>query len=465
MRVVLMVGGLAACARKEPEGAAHAVAPSSAVTDAAEPKAAVVGLGPVRGDAAESLLAVYYLPQPTSPPRAAFDALVKAQPGLHLVTTSLDDGPRPAIMFLEPPIAEFAPPTADNLKYFARGLSPAEVVAVPNSQHVAGFGIASTGADAVAGLRLAHRLAADLAAKTGGVVWSDDQRLVYGAEAWRDRGLALASDPIDVSMVSTIHAYQAHDGEGVRAVTIGLGQVALPDLVIEDAPTRGGVQVNTLLNVVAQTLLEGGTPAADGTLALDIGALKNAAARARAQEDHGEKATGKATIVLRPSTPEEGDAHNRLWQIDFPGTGAYSERMAATSAALFGRTDEIKGASADDAELLAASARAKVALAKLEAGFVKRSAHGDKLIVKAPFKTTSGNNEYMWIEVRTWKGGVLRGVLTDEPYDVPTLHAGAMVEVKQVDVFDYLLAHLDGTTEGGETNDVIERRGTAWPSK
>ena len=82
---------------------------------------------------------------------------------------------------------------------------------------------------------------------------------------------------------------------------------------------------------------------------------------------------------------------------------------------------------------------------------------GEYILVKAPFKTPEGGNEWMWIEVTEWSGNNIRGVLNNEPFYVPSLHSGQIVEIRQEDVFDYIRRHPDGTQEGNETGEIIKK--------
>ena len=84
---------------------------------------------------------------------------------------------------------------------------------------------------------------------------------------------------------------------------------------------------------------------------------------------------------------------------------------------------------------------------------------GERIIVKAPFKTDDGSIEWMWVGVTGWTGEVLTGRLENEPYQVKALHLGAKVDVKQASVADYVW--IDGTgkkKEGGESAAILQRR-------
>jgi uncharacterized protein YegJ (DUF2314 family) len=155
---------------------------------------------------------------------------------------------------------------------------------------------------------------------------------------------------------------------------------------------------------------------------------------------------------------DQGDPENRLIEIVFPGPSLRrQERHSALLAELFGTQDEVVGVRHDD-EVLAASARARKAVLKHKPRYASEPPLGEQLLVKAPFATPDGGNEWMWIEVVRWQGTTLRGVLQNEPHQVPGLKSGARVEVQESSLFDFILIRPDGTREGNETGALIEKR-------
>jgi uncharacterized protein YegJ (DUF2314 family) len=62
----------------------------------------------------------------------------------------------------------------------------------------------------------------------------------------------------------------------------------------------------------------------------------------------------------------------------------------------------------------------------------------------------------MWVEVLSWQGEGVSGVLTNTPEDVPKLHCGDKVQCRASDAFDYILRLPDGSSEGNETSAIIE---------
>jgi uncharacterized protein YegJ (DUF2314 family) len=83
-------------------------------------------------------------------------------------------------------------------------------------------------------------------------------------------------------------------------------------------------------------------------------------------------------------------------------------------------------------------------------------APGEFIQVKSPFDTPDGGREWMWVEVTSWTGDKIKGLLSNEPFNIPDLHAGQVVEVSEADVFDYIRRLPDGTQEGNETSKVMK---------
>jgi len=243
-----------------------------------------------------------------------------------------------------------------------------------------------------------------------------------------------------------IHAYGG--GGKVRVITLGMAKFGLPDLVVEDVPSGFSQSAGRLLNVCAQTLAEGGTLGDNGTLRLAASALRNPAAKT------GLSADADVTLQFVKAKADKGDPKNRIWRVHFPGAGPAHERMSAVFDKLFGVKRNISMVAGSD-RLKAASKRALKSLMKHKARLAKGIPDGERLEVKAPFATSSGSNEYMWIGVTAWRGSKLVGILENHPRDVPKLSRGARVEVDESSVFDYILSR-DGKSEGGETDRIIQ---------
>jgi len=253
-----------------------------------------------------------------------------------------------------------------------------------------------------------------------------------------------------------VHQYQ--EGELLRAVTLGMEKFGLPDVCAEDIPRSQIRPMGILVNLVAQYLAEGGDISKDGRLELVVDKLHHKAARERvgSVEPNAEL---KVRLRLSSVPAKDGDADNRLWQIDFPdypGEGP-QERMSAALTKLLGSTDGLSRIRHNE-KLEAASAAAKKKLPQLCRKFNAGLKPGENLLLKAPFKTPAGGNEWMWVEIAAWKeDGTIEAILQNDPFDIPDLKSGSRVKVREEDVFDYILRLPDGRTEGNETAKIIQR--------
>jgi uncharacterized protein YegJ (DUF2314 family) len=353
----------------------------------------------------------------------------------------------------------YRPPDAEALSYFGRGLSRRQSEALGRSREALRLRFRVPRDAAFAALRAACRLASDVARRTDGLVWDEETREVFAPDAWDAERLepwAIGSLP-DVSRHITIHSYR--DDEYLRAITLGMLKFGLPDLVVTGFAQSNSTQVGHLLNLTGQALLEGAVPDGAGELRLRLADLRQSDVRKRQQSDL--KANAKADVVLqlRDAKPDDGDPANQLLEIGFdsyPGPDVRA-RQDGLLATFFGWEDEISNVEHDEA-LLAASRRAREQLPAMKAIVEGGLQPGQLLMVKAPFARPAGGNEWMWVEVVAWRGGRIRGVLANEPFEVPSLNAGQDVEVAEKDVFDYILRNPDGSEQGNETGRLIQQQ-------
>jgi uncharacterized protein YegJ (DUF2314 family) len=98
-----------------------------------------------------------------------------------------------------------------------------------------------------------------------------------------------------------------------------------------------------------------------------------------------------------------------------------------------------------------ATARVRKDLVDLEAAWDAGLPSGDVIAVNVPFRTRYGGEEYLWLEVTRWQDGGLSGKLVSEPYEVPGVRKGDVLNVRQADVYDYVYRKADGTRTGALT--------------
>ncbi len=169
-----------------------------------------------------------------------------------------------------------------------------------------------------------------------------------------------------------------------------------------------------------------------------------------------DNAESQVNIKIGEGKWEEGDPDNYIIELLFHNLkgSSLSEKHEALLSSLFGWEDKISYVK-HNLLIEAASDRARKKLNSLRSDFNRGLDPGEFIQVKAPFKTPDGGNEWMWVEVLSWKEDVITGLLKNEPFHIPELKAGSEVVVKQSDVFDYIRRYPDGTSEGNETAALI----------
>jgi uncharacterized protein YegJ (DUF2314 family) len=420
--------------------------------------------GPPQADVIKFQLAVYYSAAPTTDPLAALRTSAQRDwPALSIV----EQLPKaPTGMLLQRRMEmnvriKYPPPDIESLGYFGRGLNRAQAAALQGSTQALQLNFSHPKQFTMEGLRTAYNVAEQVARQTGGLLWDEETREMFTPEKWHELRLANWSGAIpEVSKNINIHAYKR--AGLIRAITLGMAKFGLPDIVIDQFPWTSNGSMESIITQLAQTMAEGATIGLDGHVDLDISAIVSKKMREPRLAVAPTKAQSVANLALVKGTPEDGDPANRLAEITFsryPGRDALARQDAMLSA-MFGNSNRVK-AIRHNAELLAASQRAQMKLASLQAAFARGLQPGEQIEVKAPFARPTGGNEMMWVQVSSWKDGKIAGMLKNEPAAIPSMHAGQAVQVNQDKVFDYLRRYPDGRQEGDSTGKIIEKMNAA----
>jgi len=390
------------------------------------------------------------------------ERLVRARfPGMTVRTKPDPGAAPPAALVFAPEIASVAPPSAEHLAYFGRGLDAEQVKAAAASKGVLVLSWSLEADTKLERLRKAQELGLELAKKYGGFVWDETTRELYTADEWRKRRVeGWEGELPNVERHVVIHYYGTDQGKH-RAITLGMVKLGLPDLVVEDVPIAHSDGVSTLITAAAQLLVEGAAVGPGGRLAVDINAIRHTGARTGYVKAAVSGAALRGNVTFAIAKSEEGDPDNRLVEVRFdgyPGATEPERQGAGLTAILGARPQKVSGVKKEDAEIAAATKRAQARLPAVADAIRKGLPFGDRVSVKAPFDTDDGSLEWMWIAVSAWEGDVVRGYLENEPYDVKSLRMGAKVEVKQDSIADYVWRKADGTSEGGESSEILHRR-------
>jgi len=409
--------------------------------------------GKLRSETAKLEYAVFFLPRPTSDPDKALAGACKAQaaPFERVARPQPATTARPTLAVRRGEDKAFADTEDRLLDIASEELSIADRAALKKSAPALWLAVSARAPSLTTAVRYADELAACVARATGYVVYDFSRREIFAAEALRERRVdSCKGDVRCMAGHFTNHVYA--DGELVREVTLGLEKFGLPDLAVSDVPRTLGSEIGMVVNFTAQALAQSDVVPPSGRVTIDPAKLPAGAGLTPTPGGTGD-------VTLTWTEREEGDADNRLLAIGFDAAAGATaqERQAAFVEKLGLRGDDKPFQVEHDAALLRASARARKRMLALKPKFDAGFESEDQLMIKAPFTTSDGGNEWMWVEVTAWKGDIITGVLMNEPAAVPNLRAGARVTVATSRVFDYVYRHGDAR-EGGETEKILKER-------
>jgi uncharacterized protein YegJ (DUF2314 family) len=404
--------------------------------------------------------AVYMLPVTGKDPSVVLQKkLAKGFPSLKLVA-ELPKEPREMVVgarLRKHVQLEYAPPSLESLQYFGRGISRQQAQALQESEEAFILEFAHPKENVWTGLRSANELVEEIARETGGLVWDEETREIFSPDAWHQKRIgSWASGVPDISSQTLIHVYKKD--EFVRAITLGMTKAGLPDVVVDEFSWSSETQVGILINLFCQLMAEGAVFEKSGKFSLDLHAIKSSEVRDAQLKSLKGNSLGVAYMSLKPGVWEEGDPKNRLVQLTadrYAGNDVQAKQDHMISC-IFGWEDEVKAVEHSE-ELLEESRKERAKLPELQKDFNAGLRPGEYIQVKAPFKTPDGGNEWMWVEITFWKGNLIRGTLENEPFNIPGLRGGQVVEVWQGDVFDYIRQYPDKRREGNTTGEIIRQ--------
>ena len=422
---------------------------------------APIPAGPLLAGHVRFEFAIYYLESPANEPMAVLKERMRAREGALKLVTSIPGKPPTAAVLVATlnttAQKDYRPPDLQMVQRFGRGLTRVQAEALQRAEHALILDFAHPASMSASALRTALRLAEQVARDTNGLLWDEETREIMTPDEWRKRRLdSWEGDTPDASQHTVIHAYKGN--KLVRAITLGMAKFGLPDVVVSDFPWSSNRGVGNLINLFAQTMVEGAVVGKRGAYDLDLRSVRNANVRQAQLATLKPNAAAIARLSLVKGTWEDGDPRNRLVEIRFdryPGSDHYA-RQEAMLGAFFGAEDPVLRVRHTN-EVLEASKAAKARLPALREAFRRGLQPGEYIQVKAPFATSDGGTEWMWVEVTGWEGDAISGLLKNEPAHIPGLHGGQMVKVSQSKVFDYIRRGANGREEGNETGKVLQR--------
>jgi uncharacterized protein YegJ (DUF2314 family) len=462
---LLFLSTLAAC--KKPSGDSGPVGEATVATRAPEPTpsasapASAVAYVPAASLKAraqrEIYFGIYTKTQAPPPLQAAKIAEVKKRfPALAFVTEAAPG--KSTVTALFPPIEQLPAPDAERLAHLGRGLDDAGIKAIAASKGVAMFAWDLEADPKYEVLRSASAFLREMAAADRGFLWDDSSAEMFAIDAWKQRESSWEGDIPDAHQFFNIHYYETEGRH--RAVSLGLVKLGVPDFVLEDVPRLHATMGMMLINACAQLMVEGAGSDASGRFTVDLAAIKHKGMRHRLQQETASGATMRGDVVFAMATHRAGDPETPLVELRFEGFPEQTpgERQAAALRQIFGAgEDTAVPFEAGNPELEAVKKTAQEKVPVLAAAIQKGLPVGESMMVKGPFATDDGSTEWMWVEVASWKNGVVNGTLANQPLAIKKLKLGAKVDVRQELISDYLWSKADGSEEGGGSTQVLKK--------
>lgn len=366
--------------------------------------------------------------------------------------------PQINISLIDTETSNYLPPSLESLYSFGRGITKEEAVSLQKNRKAVIFDVSYPRSYMHSGLYDVSLFIEEVAKSYGGLIWDEESREVFSLKKWKEQRVESFSESKIPSVMDqiTIHAYK--NGEFIRGITLGMKKFGKPDIVVNDFSWSVNKSVGSLINLIAQKMVEENSEEVNMKPYLDIEKIRHPLVKTSFLSVCYDNAKKSTNASLKASKAEAGDPHNILLEVDFSqieGTNL-QQKQESLLTALFGSEDSISYIEHND-EILQKSMEAKAKLPQLKRGFNKGFDPGEYLMVKAPFETPDGSNEWMWVEVIVWKDTQIEGMLRNEPYNVPTLKAGMRVKVNEIDVFDYIHYLPDGSSIGNETGKLIRK--------
>lgn len=435
-------------ARVDPGTLSDEEAADEATDEAAEAKGAPAYEAP---RFATAQFAVFHSEGPKLAPQVA---LAKAARGTRLKVYKDRAPPSaapPYVTLRQLPVDDYAVIGGQTLDS-GRGLTPAQKAALPKTKKVSVIDVVLPPQPAQ--LEEVARVMAAFAQATGGVLWDEQAQEYLALSAWKERRVdswekGVPQGPLNYTVfVDTVD-------KGVELQTAGLRHFGLPELELTAISRSSRDAAVAVINAVGQTLLERPTLAEPGRVTVDLNKLKHGEERAVLQARALANAQQRVEIELVPG----GTGKVPTLAVVFPGEGSPTERVERGIASLFGSNDAVEKIEHDAALTRLSGEQMEIYKKTIKRRFRKGLGYGEVLLVKAPFKTSAGGNEWMWVEVTALgAGGKVEGLLANDPDDVPELTSGSEVVVQETELFDWMVKEADGGTTGNETGKVMLKR-------
>lgn len=232
---------------------------------------------------------------------------------------------------------DFLPPTIQSLHYFGRGLSNIQAKSLQVAPRVLVIGFAYPSAQKLTKLKMAEELILALAKHDDVIIWDEETREAFTKDSWDSFRLKSWQDQLpDVSKHTVIHSYD--DNGSTRAISLGMGRLGLPDLVIENTVWSLNNALGETINAINQQMVEGAEPDNNGFFQINISSIHHEIVRKKILATVIKNGIAKGKVKLLQTQPKEGDPDNFLLSLNFEGPSSQqlTERQVNFVSTVFG---------------------------------------------------------------------------------------------------------------------------------
>jgi uncharacterized protein YegJ (DUF2314 family) len=372
------------------------------------------------------------------------------------------------LICVEPATAAMRAAASRILQVTENQYSPQELELCLNAEHI--YYISSLGPHIFGGLWVAYAVGQALAARCQGVVIDPKQ-----IKRLRDPFKFCFDDAIPLSSGFVTIPHSENDEMPTQLMTtIGLGRFGLPELHFSSVPQILLPIAGKIMTALAQLIIIrlyntwGAKPDSEQiTFCLShvetIDPEYFDPEQAQLAKHHMASpkpgtVTNSIDVRLVHAASRQIPTGEKFLHIAAPEEVAetHTEWIFQLANRLHETENRIEMPDKDDDAMRVAHEDAMRTLPSAKERFTQNRLGNSQFFVKYPFpRDNSDQSEFMWVHVGKWQGGVLDGLLVNEPLYCSNLRLGQKVQLNEEFIFDWIISHADDTEEGGFTNQVL----------
>lgn len=202
-----------------------------------------------------------------------------------------------AAFAVERSLAELPVQSREDLAYFGRGLTDADLTRLAKPASVTYLEIVSPQATTYASAQAGEQLVAALAKEAGAYVFDALTNETFNVEAWRAQRLAAWKDGVPFAMGHVAVRIRTEPGRS-HALSLGMLKLGLPAVSVRDVDEMRLERLDELMRIILQALIEQGALDDQGTLSIRRGSDSVPLAFTWTKPEPGDREPLELTLAL-----------------------------------------------------------------------------------------------------------------------------------------------------------------------